>query len=122
MSDTPVGPPTPDTSAPRAANDAIEVTESATPRRFEARLGTELVGSAYYRRRDGRLVFTHTEVDDRFAGHGIGSTLAQAALDTARRRGEMIVPLCPFIAAYIRRHPEFQDLVDQEELDRLQGG
>jgi predicted GNAT family acetyltransferase len=56
-------------------------------------------------------VFTHTEVDPAFEGHGIGSALAAGALDDARRRGLVVVPSCPFIRAYITRHPEYADLL-----------
>ena len=74
--------------------------------RNELRLGGHLIGLAAYRRRDGRIAFTHTEVDESCAGRGFGSRLAAAALKDARRQGLEIVPLCPFIAHYIEQHPE----------------
>src|SRR5205085_227229 len=70
-----------------------------------------LIGLAAYRRRDGRIAFTHTEVDESCAGRGCGSRLAAAALDDARRQGLRVLPLCPFIAHYVEQHPEYQDLV-----------
>jgi uncharacterized protein len=78
----------------------------------------ERAGKAEYRIRDDRVHFTHTEVDDRYSGRGIGSKLARFALDDVRQRGMMIVPHCPFIAAYVRRHAEYQDMVDEERLKR----
>jgi predicted GNAT family acetyltransferase len=70
-----------------------------------------LVGLAAYRRRNGRLVFTHTEVDKSQSGRGFGSRLAAAALDDARRQGLEVVPLCPFMAHFIDEHPEYEPLV-----------
>ena len=71
----------------------------------------EYVGLAAYRRRDGRISFTHTEVDESCEGRGFGSRLAAAALDDARRQGLRVLPLCPFVAHYVEQHPEYQELV-----------
>jgi uncharacterized protein len=70
-----------------------------------------VVGFSEYRLRDGAVVFTHTVVDDAFEGHGVGSTLARAALDDVRASGARVVALCPFIKAYIDNHPDYQDLL-----------
>jgi uncharacterized protein len=61
---------------------------------------------------DQSIVFTHTEVPKALEGQGIAQKMAQTALEDARARGRTVVPLCPFVAAYIRRHPEYQDLVE----------
>lgn len=66
---------------------------------------------AAYRRSPGTVTFTHTEVPEALEGRGIGAQLVRGALDDARARGEKVVPLCPFVAAYITRHPEYQDLL-----------
>lgn len=58
-----------------------------------------------------RIMFMHTEVPDALAGQGAGSTLAREVLDYARDRGLLVQPYCPFIAAYIREHPEYRKLV-----------
>ena len=71
----------------------------------------ERAGKAEYRIHEGRAVFTHTEVDDAFSGRGLGSRLARFALDDTRRKGMKIVPRCPFIAAYVKRHEEYHDMV-----------
>lgn len=97
----------------------LEVTDNPAAGRFEARLDGELAGSAYYTRRDTRVVFSHTEVDDAFEGQGVGSALVRGALDAVRARGERAVPSCPFIAGYIDQHPEYQDLVDDGPLGDL---
>jgi uncharacterized protein len=88
--------------------EVVDVPEAS---RYELRLGGRLIGLAAYRRRDGRIAFTHTEVDESCEGRGFVSRLAEAALDDARRQGLEIVPLCPFIAHYVERHPEYQELV-----------
>ncbi|WP_395672599.1 GNAT family N-acetyltransferase [Inquilinus sp.] len=62
--------------------------------------------------RDGDvLALTHTEVPEALSGRGVGSALARGTLDQIRAAGLTIRPLCPFIAAYIERHPEYADLV-----------
>jgi uncharacterized protein len=82
--------------------------------RYELRLAGRLVGVAAYRREDGRLVFTHTEVDDELEGRGFGTRLVLEALDDARRQGAKVVPLCPFVAFQIDAHPEYRDLLAPE--------
>lgn len=79
--------------------------------RYELRLGGRLVGLAAYRRRDGRLAVTHTEIDEACSGRGFGTQLVLAVLDDARRQGLDVVPLCPFVGYVIGEHPEYQDLV-----------
>ena len=79
--------------------------------RYELRDGDRMIGEAAYRRRNGRLALIHTEVDEALEGRGLGSRLIATALDDARREGLEVVPLCPFVASYIRRHPEYQDIV-----------
>jgi predicted GNAT family acetyltransferase len=78
-----------------------------------------LAGFAQYVLRSGRIIFVHTEIDDAFEGKGLGTKLAAGALDDVRRRGHLVVPLCPFIASYIERHPEYDDLVDHAALAAL---
>ena len=88
--------------------DAVDVPEAS---RYELRLGGRLVGFAAYRRKEGRIFFTHTEVEEPREGRGFGSRLADVALADAARRGLEVVPLCPFIAYYIEGHPEYERLV-----------
>lgn len=64
-----------------------------------------------YARAPGVITFIHTIVPEELGGRGVGSKLAQFVLDDARRHGEKVIPKCPFIAAYIKRHSEYQDLV-----------
>jgi predicted GNAT family acetyltransferase len=97
----------------------IEVRDHRDKSRYEVLADGELAGFAQYVMRGGRLVFVHTEVDDAYEGRGIGSRLAAGALDDARARGLRILPLCPFIASFIERHSEYDDLVDHEKLAHL---
>jgi predicted GNAT family acetyltransferase len=70
-----------------------------------------MAGFAAYRLRPGLIAFIHTEVDDAFAGHGVGSALVQGALDSARSRSLQVLPFCPFVNAFIKGHAEYIDLV-----------
>jgi uncharacterized protein len=72
----------------------------------------ELVGLIDYRLHDGVITLVHTEVLPAFNGQGHASTLARSALDDARERGLRVVPSCPYVAAYIDKHPDYADLVD----------
>jgi hypothetical protein len=62
--------------------------------------------------RDGRRTFTHTEVDDAFQGRGLASILIGEALQQTRDAGLRIVPVCSMVAAYVKKHSEFDDVVD----------
>ena len=57
-------------------------------------------------------MFTHTEVPEAREGQGVGTALIRAALASARARGLTVIPICPFFAAYMRKHAEEQDLLD----------
>lgn len=64
-----------------------------------------------YKRRDGVTTFIHTEVPEALGGRGIASTLIRAALDQTRARGEKVIAKCPFVAAFIKKHADYQDLL-----------
>ena len=87
--------------------------------RYELAVDGEVAGFAEYRMTEDRYVFTHTEVEDGHEGEGLGSLLVKEALDDVRARGGQIVPVCPFVTAYIERHQEYADLVDKELTARL---
>jgi uncharacterized protein len=98
---------------PDQDNTDIEVVDHSEARRYEARAadGTVL-GFSQYRVEGETVVFTHTEVDDAQEGQGVGSRLVRGALDDVRAGGRRIRPLCPFVKAYVDRHPEYADLVE----------
>jgi uncharacterized protein len=78
--------------------------------RFELEIDGVTAFSAY--RRDGNVVtFTHTEVPKELGGKGVGSALAKGALELVRGQSETVIASCPFIAGYIAKHPEVQDLL-----------
>ncbi|MFJ2028131.1 GNAT family N-acetyltransferase [Streptosporangium sp. NPDC087985] len=79
---------------------------------FEAEVDGKHAGQLEFIRRNGVVVYTHTEVDAEFEGNGVGGTLARAALDAARAEGVKVVPRCPFVKAWIERHPDYADLVE----------
>lgn len=79
--------------------------------RWEARFGSDLAGFAQYVRNDKLIAFVHTEVYPAFEGRGVGGALVRASLDAARAAGARVIPLCPFYAGWIKRHPDYQDLV-----------
>lgn len=87
----------------------MHVVDNPAERRYELLDGDELVGRIDYRVRPSALALIHTEVEPK--RQGLGSELVEGALDDIRARGLKIVPVCPFVDAYIRRHPEYADLV-----------
>jgi hypothetical protein len=95
---------------PGSPEDAV-VTDVPERNRYELRLGGKLIGLLAYHRRGDRIAFTHTEVDPSCERRGFGSLLAARGLDDARREGLVVVPLCPFIAHYIEKHPAYRELV-----------
>ena len=96
------------------ASGAIEIADNPAERRFELTVDGELAGFVVYRDEDGRRALVHTEVDPAFEGQGLGGKLAAGVLDQLRERGEEIVPICPFITSYIRKHPAYVDVVVPE--------
>lgn len=78
--------------------------------RFEAIVDTYLA-VAEYQLQDGRVIFTHTFVPPELRGRGIAEKLVRAALEWARAEGRRIVPQCSYVAVFVQRHVEFQDLL-----------
>lgn len=76
-------------------------------------------GELDFRTIEGRRAPVHTGIRDRYEGQGLAGQLARRALDDARAEGLRVVPLCPYVAGFIAKHPEYQDLVDQELWDRV---
>ena len=69
------------------------------------------VAVAAYQREGDTIVFTHTVVPPAIERHGVGSRLVRGALDQARDQGLTVVPQCPFVRAFIAKHPEYRDLL-----------
>jgi hypothetical protein len=89
----------------------IVVADAPGRQRFEVTVDGELAGFLVYRTREGLLALIHTEVEDRFEGRGLGGRLARFALDQARERGVAVLPFCPFVNDWLKRHREYVDLV-----------
>ena len=89
----------------------LEVVENEPAQRYELRRGGETIGLIDYREREGTRAFVHTEVRRDLEGRGYGGILVGRALDDLRAKGLEVVPVCPFVGAHIRRHPEYSDLI-----------
>lgn len=88
----------------------IEFGDNTDAHRFELRSGDGVIGFVVYRLAGDVITLVHTEVDPAHGGNGHAATLARGALDDARSRGLRVVASCPYIAAYITKHPEYADL------------
>jgi predicted GNAT family acetyltransferase len=87
------------------------VEDNPAKHRFEILVDGALAGFTAYLPRGEVLIFTHTEVDPAFQNMGVGGALIRDTLDQVRARGGRVVPRCPFMSAYIAKHPEYADLV-----------
>jgi len=97
----------------------LPIRDNPDEQRFEIDLGDGSMAIAEYRLHPGKIIFTHTEVPEAHEGKGIGSALVRFALRSARDRRLNVVPICPFFAAYIKRHAEEQDLLDEHSREKL---
>ena len=88
----------------------IPVTDNRESKRFELVVEGK-VARVEYIQATGKIVLTHTEVPVGLEGRGVGKHLIKSTLDILRERSVEVVPLCPFVASFIRRHPEYIDLV-----------
>ncbi|MFF1911718.1 GNAT family N-acetyltransferase [Streptomyces sp. NPDC058239] len=80
--------------------------------RYEILVDGRTAGLTAYHDRDDQRVFYHTEIDDDFAGQGLASLLVQQALNDVRTSGKRIVPVCPYVAKFLKKHDEFADITD----------
>jgi uncharacterized protein len=87
------------------------ITDAPTRDRYEAHLDGELAGVLEYVVKRGRIALVHTEVLPAQEGRGVGSALVRFALDDARRRELRVIAICPYVQAYLTRHPEDDDIV-----------
>ena len=89
----------------------MTVTDHPNELRYEIEVDGELAGFLLYRVEPGVLELVHTDVDPKWEGKGVGGALVKGALEDIRARDLKIRPYCPFVRAYLRRHPEYEDLV-----------
>ncbi|MCD2463204.1 MULTISPECIES: GNAT family N-acetyltransferase [unclassified Streptomyces] len=88
--------------------------------RYEILVDDQRAGLTAYRDRDDRRVFFHTEIDDAYAGQGLASILVEQALTDVRASGMRIVPVCPYVAKFLKKHEEFADITDPVTPEVLQ--
>jgi predicted GNAT family acetyltransferase len=90
----------------------LDVRDNPEKHRFEIDLGDGTFAIAEYNLLTTKIVFTHTEVPTPHEGQGIGTKLIETALASARERNLEVIPICPFFAAYMKKHVDVQDLLD----------
>ncbi|HVC19282.1 MAG TPA: GNAT family N-acetyltransferase [Vicinamibacterales bacterium] len=95
----------------RGAADAVPIEHNEAASRFEARFPEGVALLQYRFDAAGDFVLIHTEVPPSLRGRGLADRLARTALEYARDHRLVVVPLCPFVRAYLDRHPEFTPLV-----------
>lgn len=97
-----------------SVDQPLQVRRSDEHSRYEAFVGTEQVGVADFQEVDGSVLLPHVEVQPQFEGRGYASALTRGTLDDLRSRGvTAVVPRCPYVRAWIAKHPDYRDLVAQ---------
>jgi predicted GNAT family acetyltransferase len=89
----------------------MTVRDNPAELRYELLDGEAVVGEIRYRRRPGAVVLVHTEVDPAHEGQGLASLLVAEALRDLHARGLRVIPVCPYVRAWLHRHPEQADLL-----------
>ncbi|GEE03049.1 N-acetyltransferase [Gordonia spumicola] len=97
----------------------IAVARNDEAGRYEITVDGELAGFTLFVDRGPQRIFSHTELDDRFAGRGLSSILVRDALADTRTAGLRVVPVCPLVAHYVSKHDEVADIVDPVTPDVL---
>ena len=96
---------------PQGEPNEVVVRDSPEQNRYEAFVGGALAGFAEYHVQPGLITVLHTETDPAFEGRGVGSELVREMLEDIRRRDARVLPVCPFVRAFLERHREYADLV-----------
>jgi hypothetical protein len=96
------------------------VTDNKEQSRYELHDGDELVGFTEYHFHRNEMALLHTEVRPEFGGRGLGGELVKGGLDDARARGLKVLPYCPFVRGWLRKHPDYQDLVPDTHQSMLE--
>lgn len=92
--------------------DTPELIDDSSTGRYRLMIGEEEVGFVEYDRiGEDSILLKHTEVLPAYEGKGYGSKLVSSVLDDLRTRGLSVIPICPYAAAYIKRHREYLDVV-----------
>ena len=99
-------------------SDNFAVTNNEDAGQFEANVDGKTALLAY-KRMGNSMVLNHVEVPTELEGRGIASKLSLTALEFARMEHLEVVPVCPYVAGYLRKHPEYHDLLSEKNLKRL---
>ena len=90
--------------------DTPPLIDNASKKQFEMQIDDQVARIEYIRAQNN-IYLTHTEVPAALSGRGVGSTIVKAALEQIKKEDLTLIPLCPFVALYIKRHPEWRSLV-----------
>ena len=88
----------------------LRILDNPEKKRFEAPIEGKIAFIEYIRAKDA-IYLTHTEVPESLGGRGIGSALVKKVLQQIEGEGLLLAPLCPFVAGYLKKHPEWQRLL-----------
>jgi predicted GNAT family acetyltransferase len=98
------------------ATTIIDNTEAS---RVEMSLDGTLAGFVEYHNSGGVIAYLHTEIKPEFGGRGLATELIRATLDLAREAGLAVEPFCPFVRGFIRKNPQYRDLVPEAQWERF---
>ena len=93
----------------------VSLARNDADHRYELRVDGKLAVQTFFKDQPGHIDFSHTETTEGFEGQGLGKVLAHFALDDVVATGKRIIPHCPFIAAYLRKHEGYEQFVDWPE-------
>ena len=102
-----------------ADESTITVVDAADEGRFEVHVDGVRAGFTEYRDRDGLRTFPHTEIDDAYAGQGLAKRVISEGLDATRAAGLRVRPVCPAVSGFIKKNPDYADLVPEEYRDSI---
>jgi len=94
-----------------ATGSSPVVTDNPKASRYELHVGGELAGFINYHLNGQVISLIHTEIDPSFQGGGLASSLARSSLDDARNRQLAVLPFCPYVQSWLKKHPDYADLV-----------
>jgi len=105
------------TAPAEPADETVEVRENPERHRFDILVDGRQAGFSMYtsaaENPDDQRIFYHTVIDDAFGGRGLAGMLTRGALATTVEQGHRIVPVCPYVARWLRGHDDFADSVDR---------
>lgn len=94
-----------------SAMENYELINNTDGNQYEFHVGKYLAKIEYIKTNNGEIYLTHTEVPVALEGQGIGSRLVEKVLEDIEKNGLRLIPLCPFVAGYIKKHPDWRRLV-----------